>query len=163
MLIFSDTKYSPTVCIRIWVLCNKLHVHKKIKMKQVFSFLAVAFFSVSAVFSQTSKSSLPNNWYLQDKDSTGIYGISLNKAYDFVKGKKIKSKQVIVAVIDSGIDTLHEDLKPILWTNPNEIPNNGIDDDKNGYIDDVHGWNFLGGKDGRNVKQDSYEAARGLQ
>jgi len=67
---------------------------------------------------------------------------------------------VLVAVIDSGIDTLHEDLKPVLWINPKEIPGNGIDDDKNGYVDDVNGWNFLGGKDGRNVKKDSYEAAR---
>jgi subtilisin family serine protease len=64
-------------------------------------------------------------------------------------------------VIDSGIDTLHEDLKPVLWTNPKEIPGNGIDDDKNGYVDDVHGWNFLGSKDGKsNVTVDSYEAAR---
>ena len=63
-------------------------------------------------------------------------------------------------MIDSGIDTLHEDLKPILWTNSKEIPGNGIDDDRNGYADDVHGWNFIGGKDGRNVKDDSYEAAR---
>ncbi len=67
---------------------------------------------------------------------------------------------MIVAVIDSGIDTLHEDLIPVMWTNPKEIPGNGKDDDKNGYIDDVHGWNFLGGKDGRNVKVDSYEGAR---
>jgi subtilisin family serine protease len=66
----------------------------------------------------------------------------------------------VVAVIDSGIDTLHEDLKEVLWVNPKEIPGNGIDDDGNGYIDDVHGWNFLGGKDGRNVKEDSYEGAR---
>ena len=65
-----------------------------------------------------------------------------------------------MAVIDSGIDTLHEDLKSILWTNSKEIPGNGIDDDKNGYTDDVHGWNFLGGKDGRNVKEDSNEGAR---
>src|SRR5690606_12087972 len=72
----------------------------------------------------------------------------------------LKSNRVVVAVIDSGIDTLHEDLKPVLWVNEGEIPGNGIDDDKNGYIDDVHGWNFLGGKDGRNVKEDSYEAAR---
>ncbi len=65
-----------------------------------------------------------------------------------------------MAVIDSGIDTLHEDLRPVLWTNPKEIPGNGIDDDKNGYVDDVHGWNFLGGPGGRNVNKDSYEAAR---
>ena len=81
-----------------------------------------------------------------------------NMISDFVKGKK--STPVIVAVIDSGIDTLHEDLKPVLWTNTKEKPGNGIDDDGNGYVDDLHGWNFLGGRDGRNVKEDSYEAAR---
>jgi len=103
---------------------------------------------------------VPQNWHQLDKAATGYYGISLDKAYEFVKAKKLKSRQVLVAVIDSGIDTTHEDLKPILWTNTGEIPGNGIDDDKNGYVDDVHGWNFLGGKDGRNVKQDSYEGAR---
>lgn len=106
----------------------------------------------------TSVKELPKGWQLLDKETDGYYGLSLKKAYDFVKGKK--SKTVIVAVIDSGIDTLHEDLKDVLWTNPREIPGNGIDDDGNGYIDDVHGWNFLGGKDGRNVKKDSYEGAR---
>ncbi len=102
----------------------------------------------------------PNNWFQLDKNETGFNGISLDKAYDFIKSKKLKSKRITVAVIDSGIDTLHEDLKPNLWTNPKEIPGNGKDDDKNGFVDDVHGWNFLGGKDGRNVKEDSYEGAR---
>ena len=106
------------------------------------------------------KESTPNGWHMLDKETDGYYGVSAAKAYDLIKTKKLKSKTVIVAVIDSGIDTLHEDLKPILWTNPKEIPGNGIDDDKNGYVDDVHGWNFLGGKDGSNVKEDSYEAAR---
>lgn len=114
--------------------------------------------TLPAVAQGTSVKELPNGWHLLDKETNGYYGLSLKKAYDFVKGKKTKT--VIVAVIDSGIDTLHEDLKDVLWTNPREIPGNGIDDDKNGYIDDVHGWNFLGGKDGRNVKEDSYEGAR---
>lgn len=112
---------------------------------------------------QTSSSGdkkIPKNWHQLDRSETGYNGISLNKAYDYLKSKNLKSKKVIVAVIDSGIDTLHEDLKPVLWTNPKEIPGNGIDDDKNGYVDDIHGWNFIGGKDGRNVKEDSYEAAR---
>jgi subtilisin family serine protease len=105
-----------------------------------------------------SSKTAPNNWFELDRTTTGYYGISLDKAYDFLKGKK--SQTVIVAVIDSGVDTLHEDLKPILWHNPGEIPGNGIDDDKNGYVDDIYGWNFIGGKDGRNVHQDSPEAAR---
>lgn len=128
-------------------------------MKYLLSLLIVLLVGGSS-FSQNSKLEIPKNWHIQNQDSTGIYGISLDKAYGFINSKKIKSKQIVVAVIDSGIDTLHEDLKSILWTNPKEIPYNGIDDDKNGYIDDVHGWNFLGGKDGRNVKKDSYEAAR---
>ncbi len=100
----------------------------------------------------------PNGWHLSDPQTSGFYGISADKAYQFLKGKK--SQTVVVAVIDSGVDTTHEDLRPILWTNPKEVAGNGIDDDKNGYVDDVHGWNFLGGKDGRNVGKDSYEAAR---
>ena len=127
-----------------------------------FCFVLSASLLISLVGFAQKKSTeeVPKNWHQLDKDSTGYYGISLNKAYSFIKTKKLKSKQVIVAVIDSGIDTLHEDLKPILWTNSKEIPGNDIDDDKNGYTDDVHGWNFLGGKDGRNVKEDSNEGAR---
>ncbi len=107
---------------------------------------------------KVKKSELPNDWYELDKATSGYNGISLDKAYHFLKGKK--SKTVVVAIIDSGVDTTHEDLKGVLWHNPGEIPGNGIDDDHNGYVDDVYGWNFLGGKDGRNVHQDSYEAAR---
>lgn len=109
-------------------------------------------------FSQ--KNDVPKGWHLLDKTKDGFQGISIDKAYEFVKTKNLKSNTVIVAVIDSGVDTLHEDLKPILWKNPKEIPGNGIDDDNNGYVDDVYGWNFLGGKDGRSVEKDSYEAAR---
>lgn len=112
----------------------------------------------SAIFAQNDE--VPKGWHMLDKQTSGYYGISVDKAYDFVKAKKLKSKTVIVAVIDSGVDTTHEDLKSILWKNPKEIPANGIDDDNNGYIDDVYGWNFLGGRDGRSVEQDSYEAAR---
>ena len=116
-----------------------------------------------AAFAQgtsVTKDEIPKNWNLLDKATTGYPGVSIDKAYDFVKAKNVKSKKIIVAVIDSGIDTLHEDLKPVLWRNPKEIPGNGIDDDKNGYVDDIYGWNFLGGKDGRNVGKDSYEGAR---
>jgi len=110
-------------------------------------------------FAQNSvKQSLPNGWHLQDPSTTGAWGISLDKAYEFVKGKK--SKTVIVAVLDGGIDTAQEDLKEILWRNTKEIAGNGKDDDKNGYVDDINGWNFLGGKDGKSVTKTSLERDR---
>ena len=83
------------------------------------------------------------NWGHLDLVKDTIPGMSVDKAYsEIIKGKK--GKTIIVAVIDSGIDIEHEDLNGILWTNKKEIPGNGIDDDNNGYIDDIHGWNFLG-------------------
>jgi len=90
---------------------------------------------------------LPKNWHTMDLQADGYFGISLNQAYTFIKGKK--SKTVLVATIDSGIDTLQKDLQGVIWVNPKEIAGNGKDDDHNGYIDDVHGWDFLGGKDGK--------------
>jgi len=130
---------------------------------KLFPFVLLFIFSYSFVGAQSlneKPDAYKKGWHLEDHLSTGIYGISLERAYnEFLTGKSPK-KKVIVAVIDSGIDTAHEDLKPILWQNSKEIPGNGIDDDKNGYIDDIHGWNFIGGKDGRNVGKDSYEAVR---
>jgi cell wall-associated protease len=89
----------------------------------------------------------PKAWHLMDLKTDGYFGISAKQAYLFVAGKK--SKPVVVATIDSGIDTAQKDLNPILWTNVKEIPGNGIDDDKNGYVDDIHGWDFLGGPGGK--------------
>jgi subtilisin family serine protease len=68
--------------------------------------------------------------------------MSLDKAYVFLQGKK--GVEVVVGVVDSGTDLLHEDLKDVAWVNSKEIPSNGIDDDNNGYTDDINGWNFLG-------------------
>lgn len=121
------------------------------------NFFLAGLFAVasSAVFAQA-----PNfkGWHLGDLQDDSVYGISLNKAYTLVQGKK--AAPIIVAVIDSGIDTTHEDLKNILWVNTKEIPGNGIDDDHNGYVDDVHGWNFLGNKNGENLKRDIDERSR---
>jgi subtilisin family serine protease len=83
------------------------------------------------------------NWGHLDLERDTIPGMSVDKAYsEIISGKK--GAKVIVAVIDSGIDIDHEDLDNVIWTNIDEIPNNGKDDDNNGYIDDIHGWNFLG-------------------
>ena len=83
------------------------------------------------------------SWGYLDLAKDTVPGMSVNRAYDEIIKTK-KGKTTIVAVIDSGIDIDHEDLENVIWTNPNEIPNNGKDDDNNGYVDDVHGWNFLG-------------------
>jgi len=81
-------------------------------------------------------------WGHSDLVTDSIPGMSLDKAYDFLQGKK--GVEVVVGVLDSGTDLLHEDLKDVAWVNLKEIPSNGIDDDKNGYVDDINGWNFLG-------------------
>lgn len=86
----------------------------------------------------------PANWPTLDPIVNKSYGVGSEEALMLLQNKK--AEKVIVAVIDSGVDIEHEDLKDVIWTNKNEIPNNGIDDDKNGYVDDVHGWSFLGGK-----------------
>lgn len=94
------------------------------------------------------------NWYNGAK-----YGMSTDKAYaKLLAGKK--SEPVVVAVIDSGVDIEHEDLQGSIWVNKDEIPGNGIDDDNNGYIDDVNGWSFLGNPDGENVNHEQLEVTR---
>lgn len=81
-------------------------------------------------------------WSHSDLVTDSIPGMSIDKAYAFLQGKK--GVEVVVGVVDSGTDLLHEDLKDVAWVNEKEIPSNGIDDDKNGYVDDINGWNFLG-------------------
>jgi subtilisin family serine protease len=125
-------------------------------MKPIAVIILLFIFSISS----TAQSNSLQGWHLKDFTISGYYGISLEKAYSFLQEKNVKSTPVIVAILDDGIDTAHEDLKKVLWVNPKEIPGNGIDDDHNGYIDDVHGWNFLGGKDGRIVASNSSEWIR---
>jgi cell wall-associated protease len=122
----------------------------------VFAVVALPLFYYHA----NAQSQAPKDWHLLDLNKDSFYGISLDKAYTFLKEKKKVSQPVIVAVLDSGVDTTHEDLKNTLWRNPKEIPGNGIDDDSNGYIDDVYGWNFIGGRDGRNMVKAADEKAR---
>lgn len=121
-------------------------------------FIGCVLFLLSGNAKAQSQSNSKQSWYQQDFSKTGMQGISLNETYKLLAGKK--SKTVIVAVIDSGIDTLQEDLKDILWVNPKEIPGNGKDDDGNGYVDDRFGWNFCGSPDGKNLDRNSHEAER---
>ncbi len=122
--------------------------------------LSFAVLLTAAQNKEVKDGEVPKGWHLLDKAKDGYSGISINEAYEFVKSRNLESTPVIVAVIDGGVDTVHEDLKSILWRNPKEVPGNGKDDDENGYIDDIYGWNFLGNKDGKNVGKDSYEGAR---
>lgn len=98
------------------------------------------------------------DWMLLDAKKDKIAGMSVTQGYSLLKKKK--SNKVIVAVIDSGVDYLHEDLKEVMWVNAGEVPNNGKDDDGNGYVDDINGWNFIGGRDGKNVEHDNLELTR---
>jgi subtilisin family serine protease len=122
----------------------------------VIAFLCSIVFS-SSINAQTDKL---KQWHLLDNVTDSFNGISLNKAYQFLESKNKKAQPIIVAVLDGGIDTTHEDLLNVLWHNPKEIPNNGIDDDGNGYVDDYYGWNFLGNKNGENINKASDEKSR---
>ena len=83
----------------------------------------------------------PENWFNLDRKKDKIFGMSTEKAHQYLAGKT--SQVVIVGVLDSGVDEDHEDLKAVMWVNTKEVANNGVDDDNNGYIDDIYGWNFI--------------------
>jgi len=99
------------------------------------------------------------NWQHTNPFDSKMPGMSTEKAYQELL-KDRPAQTVIVAVVDAGIDINHPDLKDIIWTNEDEIPGNGIDDDNNGYVDDVHGWNFLGAKDGKMAGPEQLELTR---
>jgi subtilisin family serine protease len=102
----------------------------------------------------------PRNWQLLDEASDHVPGISAERAMKELLAGKSPRRTVLVAIIDNGIDTSHVDLKANLWVNPKEIGGNGKDDDNNGFVDDVHGWNFIGGRDGADVHWDTFEVTR---
>ena len=97
------------------------------------------------------------NWQNRDLTTDSVFGISTEKAYrELIRTKRPTT--VLVAVIDGGVDTAQEDLKPVIWTNPGERYNHQ-DDDHNGYADDLHGWDFIGGPTG-DVQYDNLELTR---
>jgi len=126
--------------------------------KRIFYVLILSLACIFSSFHSTlAQSSIYNahGWQLLDYRRDSVFGAGVNRAYEeLLNGKK--ARPVIVAVIDMGVDTAHEDLVSHIWTNQKEIPGNGIDDDHNGYVDDIHGWNFLGNKKGENIDIESY-------
>lgn len=123
-------------------------------------FLVFGIIATVNLFAINPKDSVKHiNWFNLDAKEDKVLGISTEKAYNKLLKDK-ESHKVIVAVIDGGVDIEHEDLAGKIWTNKDEIPGNGIDDDKNGYVDDIHGWNFLGGDKGENVKYETLEVTR---
>jgi len=102
----------------------------------------------------------PKDWHLLDETTDNYPGISLKQAYDLLKEHNKTSSPVLVAVLDSGLDIKHEDIAPILWNNKKEIAGNGLDDDNNGYVDDINGWNFIGGTNGESVEAETLESTR---
>lgn len=102
-----------------------------------------------------------NNWQHKDYLDDTIPGVSTQKAYRVLNGKKANT--VIIAVLDTEVDIQHPELKDQIWVNTDEVPDNGIDDDANGYIDDIHGWNFLGNASEENTLYTHYEYTRILK
>lgn len=133
-------------------------------MKKFIGLAISAIFLSQSVLAQHAQSGTSlqagsfNQWHMLDMNTEGIPGISANKAYEeLLRGKT--PAPVVVAIIDSGTETYHEDLRDNIWINEDEIADNGIDDDKNGYTDDIHGWSFIGGKEG-DVSADNLEFTR---
>lgn len=125
-------------------------------MKRTIIRLSLALFSFGITNLLCAQDKAILNWY----NGKGP-GMETEAAYKLLK--KRKANTIVVAVIDSGIDIEHEDLKGKIWTNTDEIPGNNVDDDKNGYIDDVHGWNFLGNSKGENLNEACLEKTRILK
>ena len=100
------------------------------------------------------------NWHNRDLGKDETLGTSVDRAYVDIIGNHAPKKTVVVAVIDSGIDIDHEDLQGKIWLNEDEVPGNNIDDDHNGYVDDIHGWNFIGNKSGENITYETLEYTR---
>lgn len=124
-------------------------------MKCILLLPTLLLFCLQTTFAQEEP---PKDWFLKG-ESQGFPGLNAEALYKRLPAGK-KGQTIVVAVLDSGVDPEHEDLKPVMWTNPREIPGNGKDDDGNGYVDDIHGWNFLGNKNGENIRFDNLEVTR---
>jgi subtilisin family serine protease len=128
--------------------------------------VALAFLPFQSAFTDEPFSSVDSldmrhlNWYNLDPLADSVQGASVDKTYREILNTLTPKRKVVVAVIDGGVDINHHELEGKIWTNPGEIPDNGIDDDRNGYVDDIHGWNFLGNRAGENIQFENYEYVR---
>ena len=131
-------------------------------MKPVLVLILSFFLSVNLVLSQDRPAGLPDqyegDWFNLSPEQNQVFGVSVNEAYKYFS--ELVIEPVVVAVIDDGVDISHPDLEGKLWMNTKEIPENGIDDDGNGYIDDVYGWNYLGNPEGENIEHENVEIVR---
>ena len=123
-------------------------------LKRNFYVLAIQLFALP-LFAQKTP---PANWFNLDLKKDKIPGVSTERAYtELLTGKT--GRTVVVAVIDGGTEVTHEDLKDIIWVNTKEIAGNQIDDDNNGYVDDINGWSFISGPGG-DVVEETMELTR---
>ncbi|NVO11412.1 MAG: S8 family serine peptidase [Bacteroidales bacterium] len=122
--------------------------------------LTNSFAQSNSVYSIDSLDSKLINWYNMSPEIDKIQGVEVNRAYKELLSNKKSKKKIVVAIIDGGVDIDHIDLQGKIWVNKGEIPNNGIDDDNNGYIDDIHGWGFLGNSKGENIEEENVEQTR---
>lgn len=129
-----------------------------ISRKNTLTIKSLLFFTLTstAVMAQAPER---GDWFNLDYGKDKVHGVSADKAYETLLKNK-KGSKVIVGVIDSGVEVDHEDLVNVMWTNPGEVAGDKKDNDNNSYIDDIHGWNFLGNPNGENVNQDNLEVTR---
>jgi len=124
------------------------------KINTFYALLLIYTFCTGQGFAQEK----PKDWYNLDLNVEKNRGVSINQLYTLIDSTELE--EVVVAVIDNGVDIHHEDLRGAIWVNQDEIPNNGLDDDNNGYVDDIHGWNYLGNLSGENIDQANLELTR---
>lgn len=128
----------------------------RINMKNVLAFTACLWLPYIGLAQEDIDRSLKKEWHHQTSPN-GSLGVSTDEALAALSD--VEPEEIVIAIIDSGVDTTHSDLKSQLWINEDEIPGNGIDDDGNGYVDDIHGWNFIGGPNG-NIEGETMELTR---
>jgi subtilisin family serine protease len=131
-----------------------------VQMKPIRSMLFAALALGAAAPAAAQSDTAAANWQLLDPTADRVAGISAERAYRELLNGRQPRDTIVVAIIDSGVEIDHPDLADVIWTNRREVAGNNRDDDGNGYVDDVHGWDFIGGRNGQDVSHDTYEITR---